>query len=502
MESFETHRFRLQRAASSKKTRFSRNISNNRSPKRGTTLITKMKIIQTSIEHSPLTQTKSSRISQLKLTNLYKTPRASSRIRICTHSKSLKRGNTLASKIPEVQENDQLPYKLPIFLKKYREELTDYEIGEILQYDKIFFWGIFKDKNRDAISPQCFDDEDGSYLARRHDHIAYRFEVLKLLGRGSFGQVYKCFDHKTQEHVALKIIKTSKQHSSQAKNEIKILQLIASTQLESTLSTTSHKIDSPSELFVQILDSFTFRGHICIILELLSKNLYDVQKSKNYRSFPQSLLKKLSIQILNSLRFLRSLGIIHCDLKPENILLKTADKEGVKLVDFGSSCKLGEKIFTYIQSRFYRAPEVILRIGYSFPIDMWSFGCILAELAIGRPLFPADCEKELLKLIIQIKGEVPEEILKKSLRRNDLFSKGKVLRDDLGILGEPVSNKLEEVLPGGEIFVDFIEKCLEWDPDRRMKPEEALRHPWLSDNACQTKPKDYKIVRTFKKYKL
>ena len=454
-------------------------------------------------EHAALPQTKSSRISQLTLTSLYKTPRASSRIRVSTPSKSLKRGNKLfPTKFPEVPELNQLPYTLPLFLKKHYEDLTEYESGEILQYDKVYYWGVLKDKNKEAITPQCFDDEKGNYLAMRHDHVAYRYEIIKLLGRGTFGQVYKCYDHKSQEHVALKIIKTSKPHSIQAKNEIKILQLLASTQIESNFTSPTNKTETPSELFVQILDSFTFRGHICIILELLSKNLYEVQKSKHYREFPQSLLKKLARQILNSLKFLRTLRIIHCDLKPENILLKTAGKEGVKLVDFGSSCMLGDKLFTYVQSRFYRAPEVLLGIGYSFPIDMWSFGCIVAELGIGRPLFPAACEKELLQLIMQIKGEVPGEMLGKSLRRNHFFNKGEVIPDALGNVKEPLSVRLREVLPGGEVFVDFIEKCLEWDPDVRMNPEQALQHPWFSETEDQVKPKYYKIVRTAKKYKL
>jgi len=100
------------------------------------------------------------------------------------------------------------------------------------------------------------------------------------------------------------------------------------------------------------------------------------------------------------LKYLREQDIIHCDLKPENILLKSPEKSGIKIIDFGSSCFSDERIYTYIQSRFYRAPEIILGIPYTTAIDMWSFGCILTELCTGIPIFPGESEHEQLSLIM------------------------------------------------------------------------------------------------------
>ena len=80
---------------------------------------------------------------------------------------------------------------------------------------------------------------------------------------------------------------------------------------------------------------------------------------------------------------MREHNIVHCDLKPENILLRKINKSGIKIIDFGSGCFEDQKIYTYIQSRFYRAPEIVLGIPYSSAIDMWSFGCILYELYVG-----------------------------------------------------------------------------------------------------------------------
>lgn len=99
--------------------------------------------------------------------------------------------------------------------------------------------------------------------------------------------------------------------------------------------------------------------------------------------------------------------IIHCDLKPENIILKDRNKSGIKVIDFGSSCFVDKWVYTYIQSRFYWAPEIILGIPYTHSIDMWSFACILCELYTGYPLFPGENEQEQVGYFMEIIG-VPE----------------------------------------------------------------------------------------------
>ena len=105
-----------------------------------------------------------------------------------------------------------------------------------------------------------------------------------------------------------------------------------------------------------------------------------------------------------ALKYLRENDVIHCDLKPENILLKDPTKSGIKIIDFGSSCFQDERVYTYIQSRFYRAPEIILGIPYTCSIDMWSFGCIMAEFCIGFPLFPGEDEMEQLAMMMEVCG--------------------------------------------------------------------------------------------------
>ena len=131
-----------------------------------------------------------------------------------------------------------------------------------------------------------------------------------------------------------------------------------------------------------------------ITFEMLSVNLYEFIKMNHFQGFSLNLIKRFAIQILISLYYLAENSIVHCDLKPENILLRKINKSGIKIIDFGSGCFENEKIYTYIQSRFYRAPEIVLGIPYCGAIDMWSFGCIVFECLVGVPIFAGENEND------------------------------------------------------------------------------------------------------------
>jgi serine/threonine protein kinase len=127
---------------------------------------------------------------------------------------------------------------------------------------------------------------------------------------------------------------------------------------------------------VQMHDYFVFREHLCIVFELLSFSLYDMIAKSNFTGVSLNLSRLLIGQIIESLVLTREAGLIHCDLKPENILLKDANKTTIKVIDYGSACFEGHTVYTYIQSRYYRSPEVIMGIKYNTAIDIWSLGCI------------------------------------------------------------------------------------------------------------------------------
>ena len=387
-------------------------------------------------------------------------------------------------------------------MKLYAHKLTPYEHHEIFGYSQIFFIGANAKKRQGVIggTNNCgYDDEHGSYLHVPHDHIAYRYEMLKIIGKGSFGQVVKAYDHKSQQHVALKMVRNEKRFHRQAQEEIRILDHMRKQDKDNAMN------------IIHMFESFTFRNHMCITFELLSVNLYELIKKNKFQGFSIQLVRRFAYSILRCLEALYNNKIIHCDLKPENVLLKQQGRSGIKVIDFGSSCFEHQRVYTYIQSRFYRAPEVILGAKYGMPIDMWSLGCILAELATGYPLLPGEDEFDQLACIIELLGMPPQKLLDQSKRaKNFISSKGypryctsTPLSDGSVVInggrsrrgkvrGPPASKEWSSALKGcdDEYFIDFIKKCLEWDPTTRMTPYIALRHSWLTRRRLPRPPEN------------
>ncbi|XP_068017031.1 dual specificity tyrosine-phosphorylation-regulated kinase 4 isoform X2 [Melanerpes formicivorus] len=298
---------------------------------------------------------------------------------------------------PSEPESTSICVKLPMTaseaLKYFRNQLTVYEQKEIFNYAELWFLGLEAKKIEvlpETQSNTCYDDEHGSYLKVLHDHIAYRYEVLEVIGKGSFGQVAKCLDHKTNELVALKIIRNKKRFHSQALVEVKILDALLKKDKDDT-----HNI-------IHMKEYFYFRNHFCISFELLGINLYELIKKNNFQGFSLSLIRHFTQGVLRCLQVLYQERIIHCDLKPENILLYHNGQGSVKVIDFGSSCYEHQRVYTYVQSRFYRSPEVILGHPYAMAVDMWSLGCIIAELYTGYPLFPGENEVDQLACIMEV----------------------------------------------------------------------------------------------------
>ncbi|KAE9548975.1 hypothetical protein FO519_007809 [Halicephalobus sp. NKZ332] len=373
----------------------------------------------------------------------------------------------------------------------FGSKLTSYEHSEIYNYQRIYFVGS-QAKKRGGISGSAnnngYDDDTGSYMLVPHDHIAYRYEILKVIGKGSFGQVIKAYDHKYQQYVALKLVRNEKRFHRQAQEEIRILDHLRRQDADGACN------------IIHMLDHFSFRNHKCITFELMSINLYELIKKNKFTGFNLTLVRKFAHSMLSCLELLHRNRLIHCDLKPENVLLRTANRSSIKVIDFGSSCFEDQRIYTYIQSRFYRAPEVIMGAKYGMPIDMWSLGCILAELLTGYPLLPGEDENDQLALIVELLGMPPTKIVEGAKRARNFFSsKGhpryctvQTLPDGTTVLGNGRSKRGKvRGIPGSrtwqsalknladDLFIDFLKRCLDWDPDARMTPTAALKHPWL-----------------------
>ncbi|EEB07305.1 CMGC/DYRK/DYRK2 protein kinase Pom1 [Schizosaccharomyces japonicus yFS275] len=360
--------------------------------------------------------------------------------------------------------------------------LTEFEDQEIQDYDCVFFTGtpgIDKTRPNEPYN-NGFDDERGDYRVILGDHIAYRFEVIDFLGKGSFGQVLRCIDYKTGKLVALKIIRNKKRFHVQALVETKILQQIREW--------------DPNDdcCMVRYTDHFYFRDHLCVATELLGMNLYELIKSNNFKGLPIVVIRSITKQILQCLLLLRTKHVIHCDLKPENILLCHPLKSQIKVIDFGSSCFENERVYTYIQSRFYRSPEVILGLGYGTPIDMWSLGCIIAEMFTGFPLFPGENEQEQLACIMEIFGPPELSLIEKCTRRKVFFDsagKPRLVVSSKGKCRKPFTKSLYQALQCKDVsFLNFISACLRWDPNERMTPEEAMQHDFITGRQETQRP--------------
>ncbi len=206
-------------------------------------------------------------------------------------------------------------------VKLYADKLTKYELSEIFSYSEIYFIGGDAKKRKPlGNANNCnFDSEQGTYIHVPHDHVAYRYEILKVIGRGSFGQVIKAFDHKNMEHVALKMVRNEKRFHRQATEEVKILEVLRDKDKDNTMNV------------IHMYDHFTFRKHMCITFELLSINLYELIKKNKFQGFSLQLVRKFCHSLLMCLDGLYANKIIHCDLKPENILLKQQGRSGIKV---------------------------------------------------------------------------------------------------------------------------------------------------------------------------
>ena len=326
-------------------------------------------------------------------------------------------GEELANTLPEKETNRRPP-------RIYREKNPCYKMTvELLQTYKLINEAYYKEKRRrqelqlqqqQQTQPQeSCDDNNYDYILINGDKLNNRYVIDRRIGKGSFGQVVCAWDEIERKDVAVKIIKSKKPFTRQAKEEIRLLHLL------------NEKDTVEKGCVVRLIDQFMHKNHQCLVFEKLSMNLYDLLRSTKFEGVSFELIKKFGRQILQALRFFAQpdVNIIHCDLKPENILLCEPKRSHIKIIDFGSSCQGDHKPFTYIQSRFYRSPEVILGCEYSTAIDMWSLGCILIEMHSGEPLFSGQNESEQMYLFHQSRGTPPEEMLQEGRKTSQFYEK-------------------------------------------------------------------------------
>uniref|UniRef100_A0AAX7UT92 dual-specificity kinase n=1 Tax=Astatotilapia calliptera TaxID=8154 RepID=A0AAX7UT92_ASTCA len=334
------------------------------------------------------------------------------------------------------------------------------------------------------------DDDEGHLIYHSGDMLRARYEIVCTLGEGAFGRVAECIDHSNDgARVALKIIKNIDRYREAALSEVEVLKQLNSLDTDSAC--------------VHMLDWFDFNGHICIAFELLGLSTYDFLKENNFQPFPIDHIRHMAYQIIRAVQFLHKNKLTHTDLKPENILFieseydmeynremkrdeRTLRNPDVKIVDFGNATYDHEHHTSVVSTRHYRAPEVILDLGWDHSCDVWSVGCILIEYYLGSTLFQTHDSKEHLAMMERVLGPIPTNLLEKTKKRRYVHrnkldwdvhsSAGRYVKKHCKPLKHYMMSKRED----HQQLFDLIEKMMEYDPAKRLSLEQALRHPFFA----------------------
>ena len=344
-----------------------------------------------------------------------------------------------------------------------------------------------------------YDDAEGYYNFQVGEIIGSKYEVLKTHGRGVFSSVLRARD--------VSGIKQNIEKDDLPQVAVKVIRandtMYKAGQMERVILNKLSQSDPDGKKHcIKLLNSFEYRNHLCLVFEPMDMDLRGLTKRYG-RGIGLSInaVRIYATQMLVALQHLRSSGVLHADIKPDNILVNER-RTVVKICDFGSAMFSGDNEITpYLVSRFYRAPEVILGLPYDYPMDMWSIGCVIYELFTGKILFPGRSNNEMLKCMMDVKGPFPKKMLKKAefafkhfemdlnmsflLEEEDRVTKKPVRR----IISNPTKIKDFAARLAGQAedkkklsqLVDLLERMTTLDPDKRITPLDALRHPFIRD---------------------
>ncbi|CAN0431402.1 unnamed protein product, partial [Lampetra fluviatilis] len=352
--------------------------------------------------------------------------------------------------------------------------LTNREKLELAAMQEVWYFALFN--KSEGFNNDGYDDQERNYILFRHEHLRYRYEVLKKIGEGGQGQVIQCLDHKRNILVAIKILVSP---SSSKQETYQKMELQIALELQDEGSDEDFNV-------IKVLNIFHFRGHYCIVMELLKKSLHEVIRNAGLRRLDMAMVKTYTRGILKFLRHINSRKIVHADIKPENVLVKDTVTGTVRITDFGTSFFVESQPMNVGGTLEYLAPELLLGYSLTCGVDMWALGCTVAELATGRELFRSNSHEDHLPRCIEILGMPPRYMVNGAPDRTQFFDhRGKMFCP--GKKRVPGSFPLHRVLKSDDPeFVEFISSCLRWDPNCRMTPAQALAHNWLRTTTTST----------------
>jgi len=285
--------------------------------------------------------------------------------------------------------------------------------------------------------------------------VTTRYVDLQPVGMGAFGLVCSAKDNLTGMNVAIKKIMKPFSAPVLAKRTYRELRLLKALRHENIICL--------SDIFISPLEDIYF------VTELLGTDLHRLLQS---RPLEKQFIQYFLYQILRGLKYVHSAGVVHRDLKPSNILIN--ENCDLKICDFGLARIQDPQMTGYVSTRYYRAPEIMLTWQkYDVAVDIWSTGCIFAEMLESRPLFPGKDHVHQFSIITELLGTPDAELVSTISSANTLrFVKGLPPRDPV-----PFSKRFVGQDPEA---IDLLEKMLAFDPRKRITAEDALAHPYLA----------------------
>nr|CAD7458992.1 unnamed protein product [Timema tahoe] len=281
---------------------------------------------------------------------------------------------------------------------------------------------------------------------------------IEKIGEGTYGVVYKAIDNTNGNTVALKKIRLETEAEGVPSTAIREISLL-------------RELDHPN--IVKLLEVVPCDKKLYMVFEYL---LLDLKKflDMNRTLLPTSLVKSYTFQLLSAISFCHAHKVLHRDLKPQNLLI---DHTGyIKLADFGLARGFGIPVRTYtheVVTLWYRAPEILLGAKfYTTSVDIWSLGCIFAEMMTKRALFPGDSEIDQLFRIFRTLG-TPDESVWPGVSK---------LPDYKSMFPSWESQDIDEILPGLDPSgQDLFLKLIKYDPVTRISAMDAMDHPFFSN---------------------
>ncbi|XP_013991178.1 mitogen-activated protein kinase 14A isoform X1 [Salmo salar] len=290
--------------------------------------------------------------------------------------------------------------------------------------------------------------------------VPERYQTLSPVGSGAYGSVCSSYDEKTGLKIAVKKLSRPFQSIIHAKRTYRELRLLKHMKHENVIGLLD--VFTPATSLEEFNDVY-------LVTHLMGADLNNIVKCQK---LTDDHVQFLIYQILRGLKYIHSADIIHRDLKPSNLAVNE-DCE-LKILDFGLARHTDDEMTGYVATRWYRAPEIMLNwMHYNMTVDIWSVGCIMAELLTGRTLFPGTDHIDQLKLIMLLVGMPGPELLMKISSES--------ARNYINSLPQMPKRNFSDVFIGANPqAVDLLEKMLVLDTDERITAAEALAHPYFS----------------------